>query len=133
MLDKMIAFGSGFDWISPLFALVRNYKNRPSTTFTIPAACGWHAYSIQDLLKNSGIQLWGFALYQDTYVFSVREAQAEYTQYLLDRAGIPYGGDVTNHSRRDALPRQEADTENRLSEPGIDGWLAWINGKVDSI
>lgn len=90
MIEKGLRVGAGFDWISPLWAMVQDYRNRPAVRFMIPADCGWHAFAIRNLLRANGVKLWGLALYQDTFVFSVRLAQHKFTCYLLQREGIPY-------------------------------------------
>ena len=133
MINKALAIGAGFDWIGPLWTFIQDYRRRPAVRYNIPADCGWHAYAIQDMLQDSGIKLWGLALYRETYVFSVRKAQARYTQYLLERAGIPYYGgiDIRGSSPVSASQTQEA---QQVSQPvTLDSYLDQIDGFVDSI
>ena len=128
MLDKTLSFGAGFDWITPIWTFIQDYRRRPAVHYDIPADCGWHIHAIRDMLQESGIRLWGLALYQDTFVFSVRQAQARYTQYLLERSGIPYQGGI----EVDDVVTHERESGNK-QEAGLDGWLEQINGFVDSI
>ena len=41
MLSKFLEFGTVFDWISPLVAIMQDIANGPSHTFFIPENCGW--------------------------------------------------------------------------------------------
>ena len=85
------------------------------------------------MLQESGIQLWGLALYQETFVFSVRQAQARYTQYLLERAGIPYFGGLTADDSAPSPPHGNLKPEQEKQPASFDGLLGRISDFVDSI
>lgn len=92
MIDKSIDIGTSFDWITPLWSFIQDYRNRPAVGYNVPVDSGWSAYAIRDLLQNAGVKIWGLAIYGNTIVFGARQAQASYIQYLLDREGVPYQG-----------------------------------------
>jgi len=89
MMDDFLAFGSTFDWISPLVAHAKNILNGPSHTFLIPYDSGWSGRAIAKLLGKRGVKSWGYMVIKDTLTVSVTERQADWAQYLLDSAGIP--------------------------------------------
>lgn len=132
MLNKVLSVGAGFDWISPLWKLILDYRRRPSVGYSIPADCGWQSYAIQDILCNSGIKLWGLALYQETFVFSVREAQAQYTQYLLEKSGIPYYGGIS-HIKLTSQSAKTSSTNAVTWTFGLDNLFLQLNKYIDSI
>lgn len=92
MLDKFLSVGANFDWISPLLAFLQDFKEGPSAGFRVPVAAGWSGAQIKDLLKEWGIRTWGWMIVNDIILFDVRDAQAEYAQYILERFGVPYQG-----------------------------------------
>jgi hypothetical protein len=89
MSHKLLAAGASMDWISPLLALLGNVRNGPSYTFLIPYDTGWSGREVISLLRQNGIKTWGHMVVSDTLMLTVRLAQAEWAQYLLDRAAIP--------------------------------------------
>jgi hypothetical protein len=94
MLDGLIKFGACFDWISPLLAIAQNMANGPSETLMIPQACGWSGGEIARLLRRHGVHTWGHMAVNDTLMMSVRQSQARWARYLLQRAGLPGGEGV---------------------------------------
>lgn len=94
MLGSLIRFGAMFDWITPLWTFILDFINRPSVGYNIAVDSGWSAYAIRDLLKGSGVKIWGLTIFGDTITFRTRKAQAAYAQYLMDRVGIYYRGGV---------------------------------------
>jgi hypothetical protein len=92
MIDKLIAAGSTFDWITPIFTFVQDFRNRPSVGYNVPVDGGWSAYAIADLLRTHGIKVWGLTIFQGTIMFRLRAAQAEYAQYLFAQNGVLYSG-----------------------------------------
>ncbi len=87
-------FAGRFDWISPLWTFVQDYRNRPSVGYNLHRGCGRSAYEIRYMLTRAGVKVWGLREVGDVITFRVRRAQARYAQYLLDRAGLPYVGGV---------------------------------------
>jgi hypothetical protein len=89
MLDEALEIGSNFDWISPLFAFVQDFINRPVSDFGISVSAGWGRRDIKRLLKQHGVGVWGVIYRQDMLMFTVRKAQAKRAFYLLKRARVP--------------------------------------------
>lgn len=109
MFDKLVAAGSTFDWITPLYTLMQDFRNRPSVGYNVPVDGGWSAFAISDLLKVHGIKLWGLTIFQETVMFRLRAGQAEYAQYLMEQNGIAYAGGVdTANARRHQSARRGA-------------------------
>ena len=89
MLDKLLEFGTVFDWISPTLAIAQDLAYGPSHTFMIPAECGWSGREIANLLQQRGIKTWGHMIINGTIMISVRQTQTEFARYLLQKAGLP--------------------------------------------
>lgn len=89
MFDKILAFGSMFDWITPVAAYAQDFLYGPAHTFLIPHGIGWSGREIARLLNRHGVKTWGLMIVSDTLMVSVREPQARWAQYLLQREGIP--------------------------------------------
>ena len=99
MIDKLVEAGSTFDWITPLFTFVQDFRNRPSVGYNVPVDSGWSAYAISDLLRAHGIKVWGLTIFQGTIMFRLRAAQAEYAQYLFAQNGVLYSGGLNAAKR----------------------------------
>jgi hypothetical protein len=89
MVDRLLSFGTTFDWISPTLAFIQDIANGPSCPFFVPYNAGWSGREIERLLKHHGIKVWGLMIVNDAIMFSVRQAQARWTLYVLERAGVP--------------------------------------------
>ena len=89
MLNKLLEFGSVFDWISPLTAEVQDRVNGPAHTFMIPDDCGWSGFEIEHLLKDYGVKSWRRMIVNHMIMITVRLAEAHWAQYLLLREQIP--------------------------------------------
>ena len=50
---------------------------------------GWNAANIERLLNQHGVNTWGGQLPNGEYLFSVNPDQAQWTEYLLQRNGVP--------------------------------------------
>lgn len=154
MFDKLVETGSVFDWITPLFTLIQDFRNRPSVGYNVPVDGGWSAYAISDLLRAHGIKLWGLTIFQGTIMFRLRAAQAEYAQYLLAQNGIFYSGGLdaakrtrkrgrtertpvplpVNGSKSTGSAAAAADSTGRQSLDGLlDGSLRSINRLVNKL
>ena len=99
MFDKLVETGSVFDWITPLFTLIQDFRNRPSVGYNMPVDGGWSAYAISDLLRAHGIKVWGLTIFQGTIMLRSRAVQAEYAQYLFAQNGVPYSGGLNAAKR----------------------------------
>ena len=89
MLDKLLEFGTTFDWISPLIAEVQDVVNGPEHTFLIPEDCGWSGRAIERVLRDQGVKTWGLMIADHYILITTRQAQARWAQYLLGRERIP--------------------------------------------
>jgi hypothetical protein len=89
MIDKILEFGTIFDWISPLIAEVQDVVNGPSHTFFIPEDCNWSGGEVTSLLRKHGVKTWGHMTVNRMRMITVRLAQARWAQYLLERERIP--------------------------------------------
>jgi hypothetical protein len=80
MLDWLIDFGSLFDWITPLCALLSH-----NVGFTVP-----RQYQVwaKEILKAKGIRVHHEQLVGVYYTFTVKREQAKWAKYLLDRSGL---------------------------------------------
>jgi len=105
MLGQLLKLGMVFDWISPVAALVQNVVNGPSHVFAIPEQAGWRGADIERLLARYGISLWGRMVINGCLVFSVRQAQARWAEYVLQRAGLPIApGPIAKRATRSRRP-----------------------------
>ena len=154
MFDKLVETGAVFDWITPLFTFVQDFRNRPSVGYNVPVDGGWSANAISDLLRAHGIRVWGLTIFQGTIMFRLRAVQAEYAQYLFAQNGVHYSGGLNaakrTHKRwntgRTPIPLPPAGSkpagEERVpSEPSprqsldelLDGSLRSINRFVNKL
>lgn len=89
MFDKIVEVGAGFDFISPVLAVIGNIANGPSHVFAyIPIETG---HNIKKALSKEGIKSWGWfhIAGEDESVFSVRKSDAAKAQSILDSMGVP--------------------------------------------
>jgi hypothetical protein len=94
MIDKAIGAGAMFDWITPLWTFVQDWRYRPSCGYSVPVDGGYSLYGIKGLLSDKGVLTWGWAIVDGVILFRARVAQAEYAQYWLTRWGVVYSGGV---------------------------------------
>ena len=92
MIDKAIEAGTVFDWITPLWTFVQDFRNRPAVGFWIPKDSGESAFVLQRQLRAKGIRTWGWIYYGDNLLFRCRLAQAQYAEYWLQQWDVPYTG-----------------------------------------
>lgn len=108
MIDKAIEAGSMFDWITPLWTFVQDWRNRPAVGYSVPVDGGWSLYAIRDLLRSRGVLTWGWNIVDGVILFRTRQAQAEYVQYWLERNAVPYSGGISKRP-----PRQRRNKRSR--------------------
>ena len=78
-----------FDWITPTVAGIQDVVYGPSHTFLIPEASGYSGREILNLLHDHGVKTWGAMIVNDTLMITVRQSQAKWGDYLLQRAAVP--------------------------------------------
>ncbi len=128
MFDKFLAIGSMFDWITPVAAYAQDFLYGPSHTFLIPHGIGWSGYEIARLLNRHGIQTWGLMIVGDTLMVSVRQTQARWAQYLLQREGIPIDNPLEGNPWGRPSAGQEADGKSAAG--GARNWLDDLANKI---
>lgn len=144
MIDKALAIGGSFDWISPLVTLLLNFRRRPSVGYVVPADTSWGCNAIARLLRERGVQVWGIEYDGGSIVFRVRRAQAEYAQYWLERNGIPYAGGVAPGTGGSSAPGAARATKSTTAAQAapvrpvrpalrLDGLLEVINRAADKL
>lgn len=97
MIDKFLEVGSGFDWITPLWAFAQDWWNSPAFHINVSVGGGYAPIQIEWALKGKGVKVWGLMVVNQTITFSVRKPQAKYALYWLERWGVQIDG----HSRLD--------------------------------
>jgi len=133
MLNKALEIGRSFDWITPVLAQIQNVANGPHRTFLISGGSGWSGHRIGRMLREHGVRYWGMMIVSQKLMLTVRQEQAGWTQYLLQREGIPLlnpigSGHVTSAGGRAAVSR--AAESGKVRRQGIvDG----LSGLVDSV
>jgi hypothetical protein len=122
VINSLLDFLCIFDWISPLLAWFQDRLRGPSHTFLIPEGCGWSGREIQQMLNGHGIRVWGLMFLRHTLLLTVRETQARWAQYLLQRQGIPILNEVQAWKR---APHRKVGQNPPSSSPAdnIQGWL----------
>jgi hypothetical protein len=91
MFDMILDFGRGFDWITPTWAFVQDFLNRPASHFGIPANSVWGRREIKRLLGRYGVRVWGL-MYNSTgdlLMFAVPKSQARWAYHCLEKEGVP--------------------------------------------
>ena len=133
MLDKMTDIGRSFDWITPMLAQIQNIINGPSHTLLIPEASGWSGREIGRMLRRHGVKYWGMMIVKHTLMLTVRQKQARWADYLLQREGIPLLNPMP--SSQPAAPGGQTAPPSgaapRQARHG--GLLDDLNGLVDSM
>lgn len=92
-VDTPLKWGGVFDWISPLWGLANDIVRRPSCGYVIPLDAV-NPWMVKRLLKNEGIQYWGFHLFLDSMMFGCKRRDAARVQEILERNRIPYQGGI---------------------------------------
>jgi len=63
-----------------------------SYPFFVPMNSEWSGQSIQHLLAQKGVKMWGWAFANGLLFFHVKRSQAAWAQYVMLRAGVPLQG-----------------------------------------
>lgn len=111
MFDKLLEFGTVFDWISPLWAMIRDLREGPNYTFFVPYDCGWSGREIVGMLKRDGIKTWGHMIVSKEIMITVRKADVVRASRILENAGVP------------AL--NLADSKGKLTDAGVRNLHEW--------
>jgi hypothetical protein len=130
MIDTILHFIASFDLISPILAVIQNAANGPSHTFLIPEDCGWSGRRIEHLLRSHGVKTWGLMIINRMLRITVRQAQARWAQYLLDREGIPIQYGVLDESTGRTFRSAQKDDQAGPLET-VTHWLDELAGLLD--
>lgn len=118
LTDTLLQAGATLDWLSPTVAVIQSAINGPSHTFLIPRECGLSGHAIVQMLAEHGVRTWGQMVVCDTIMFTVRQAQARWAEYLLQRAGIPIISRPVAEKSLSLPP-----LPGRLTPAGVARWL----------
>lgn len=83
----ILEFLASFDLITPAAGLMKDIANSPSTSFMLSPG-EWSGRAVQRLLKAHSVDSWGMMNTPDGIIFFVREAQAEWAYYVMQREGV---------------------------------------------
>lgn len=133
MFDTLVKVGSTLDWITPTLAFIQDICNGPAVHVACPCGQGWSANQIAEMLKQAGVKVWGLMVAGDHITFSVREAQARYALYWLERHGLAYESSLQASAPRRQSKADRQVTGQRKPARGIDGLLDGIAGFVDGL
>lgn len=101
MLDRLLAVGSVFDWITPLAALILDVFRGPSHTFLIPQDSGWSGPEVEGILRKADCRpIWGQMIVKDTIMLTVPLDKALPGYLALSRAGVPMANAWPRSSER---------------------------------
>lgn len=90
-LDTATNMIAACDWITPLYAIIRDVAHGSAVHFGVDAYGGFDRGAIRQLLSTNDIESWGY-LYNvagDLIMFSVPEAQAQAAYDVMVLGGVP--------------------------------------------
>ncbi len=73
--------------------------------FWVARDAGWSGIDIENFLGKYGVVLWDRGFLGDEYFFCVKERQANWAEYLLQRRGVPVYSDPFNVKNRSYAQR----------------------------
>ncbi len=98
-MRRLLELFTAFDWITPSIGFIQDFINDPtlfqtnSWTFFISyeqaLQMGWNPNNVEAMLRQHGVKTWGGQLTNGEFFFSVKLDQAQWSEYLLTRNGIP--------------------------------------------
>lgn len=80
VLDKILAFGSSFDWVTPLIDLTKDVTKEAET---ITVSRQMSVGTAKRKLKPYGIKPWGVKYGDDTFTIEVEADEAETVRQVL--------------------------------------------------
>jgi hypothetical protein len=90
MLDTILSYGTGLDWMTWVYALARTALEG-GVEIGVDAAAGWDRGDVARLLRANGVRCWGFRWMPgaDYFIFSVPRASEERALDVLAACGLP--------------------------------------------
>jgi hypothetical protein len=137
MLDNFLKVGSTFDWITPLWAIIQDTRNGPSTNINLPFDIGWSGSQIKSSLQNKGIKVWGLMAVGDVITFTVSKAQEQYAMYWLEQWGLIATNEV-NHFSTEPKPygdHQDGTEENIArteTDSNAQNWIDYSTKQINN-
>ena len=136
MFNGFVNALSGCDIVSPTITLFKNLRNGASVRFFVPYDVGWSAVQVRQMLESKGLIVWGLTVAGEDITFLVRETQARYAAYWLDRHHLPnestMKADPTGKDKAQA-ESATASAAKRHNKGMFDGVLDGIDGLVDKL
>ena len=80
------------DWFEYVGIFARWLAGVQQRKVTIDRNCGVSGQQVEDMLKQHGVAVWGRGFTESTLTFHVKEQQARWTEYLLQRHNVPVIG-----------------------------------------
>lgn len=86
-LDRALAFGESFNWVTPLADLYKDIANKYEV-ININRYCGWSYGQIKRLLHRSGINPWGREYTPNLISFRVKANDIPKAKHILKQNDI---------------------------------------------
>lgn len=99
MLNRLIEVSAQWDWVTPIHSMLLSWARRPTTGFYFSAANANPRATLARLCAK-GVNAWGLLVTDGIATFRVRDAQADYTRYLLGEMEIGFWTDKATPNRR---------------------------------
>jgi hypothetical protein len=136
MFDGFVDALSGCDIVSPTITLFKNLRNGSSVRYFVPYDCGWSAVQVKNMLESKGVTVWDLDVLGGDITFLVRESQARYAAYWLDRHRLPNENTMSAEPSGDGVP--ESSSKGSRNGPKkrqgmLDGVLDGIDGLVSKL
>ena len=90
MLDRFLAFGATFDWISPAHAYLMDVMHGGGATFSVLDSGGLTCSNVTRHLRRRGVRIWGEMIVGEEFLFTVPRAEAQRAAAMLDHLGLTY-------------------------------------------
>ena len=133
MIDKFLEIGSSMDGLTPLAAFVQDLLQGSSFQINVPADCGYSAAQIENELRQKGVTVWGVMVVEQTITLSVRQTQAEYALYWLNRWGVPLEGHSTLEESKQASGAQQVPKRSHARRGALEQILDSINTFAENL
>lgn len=89
-LDKFLAFGSSFDFVTPICDLVRDLSSQSHNDLYIARHAGYSAGAIKRALKRSRVSPWGLDYTDDLIIFRVKSSDVAKAEDTLSALNIRF-------------------------------------------
>jgi hypothetical protein len=88
MIDKVLAAGASFDYVSPLVKVLGDLAHGGGYAFSI-LPCHMAYRDIELLLRRHGVGTWGALVVGDRYTVTVRKSDAQRANSILQANDVP--------------------------------------------